>query len=550
MITIASKKTLSPFARLSLVHLGMASIILFQMLFQFWRANEYQYLIFAFLVLLFMATQIIALRLVKTAHQIPLANWIIIGALLVCILVMLIFIHNALPACLFFLAAIPLLVAASEQLKQLPSVLFLTFVAAAVTILLDLVLPLTPLRLMVDNRQLWRLAGAGFLLYLGCLALISYEHHRHRDHTNRLQINVATQYALVITGISATVIILVTGVMIHQIRNTQINQVGKAFQTIAENFAKLVGSHLEQQTQKLQLLTQQVPIFKEGLTRANAQYDDRVAARKLLARKNRLWEGPVRDDTFIMNYLNNPMIRALSRFRGHNSFHSDMVLVDGYGGLVASLGQKPERFYFYDQEWWKIAWNGGLGNIFIGDLMVDERTMVPKLRIAVDIIDHSTNEVVGMLSSIYLLRTLLEDIQRFKPDAVDQISLTDADGRVIASTTAEIADQPAWSQLNELTTPTNPSDSGWALGHDHLDQAALIGFSSLSTAYNVLSDPLHRLGWHIVVSGTHSSALFGVTQSTKIAMLVGLVAMALGVLGAIAAARVITRPIENLTATA
>lgn len=386
--------------------------------------------------------------------------------------------------------------------------------------------------------------------YLTCLGLIICRRYRQRVRNKRLKINVATQYALVFTGISAMAIILVTGVMIHQIRNAQINQVGKSFQTIAENFAILVGSHLEQQTQKLQLLTQQDPIFKETLVLANSQYENRSDAQEQLTQKNRLWENPLQNTMFILSYLNNPIIKALSRFRGHNSFHNDLVLVDSYGGLVASLGKKPTRIYFYDQNWWNIAWNEGLGNIFIGDLTMDKRTMVPKLRIAVDIIDHSTNDVIGMLSSIYLLRTLLEDIQHFKPDTVDQISLTDARGRVIASTHSKIADQQAWSQLDELFAPESSSDSGWVLGQDHLDHAVLIGFSTLSTAYNVISDPLHRLGWHIVVSGTRSNALMSVNQSTKLAMLVGLVAMALGVLGSMAAARVITRPIENLTATA
>lgn len=545
------QKKASPLLHLSIVHMGMASLVFIQMMYQYWHTHSFQYPVFALLSVLFIILQFIALRRTKSEHLIPQANWFMISALLLCILVITILVHNSLLICVYLLAAAPLGVAVTGQLKQLPSVIFLTFVASATTILVDLALQPAPWRLMIDGPiRMWVHAGAGFLFYLACLGLMTCLNYRYRDRKKRLKINVATQYALVFTGITAMAIILVTGVMIHQIRNAQIDQVGKSFQTIAENFAKLVGSHLEQQTQKLQLLTQQVPIFKEGLTLANIRYDNRSAAQQQLIEKNRLWDGPQQNDKFVMSYLNNTIIKALSRFRGHNSFHSDLVLVDGYGGLVASLGKKPKRFYFYDQQWWKISWNEGLGNIFIGDLKMDERTMIPKLRIAVDIVDHSTNEVIGMLSSIYLLRTLLEDMQRFKPDTVDQISLTDAQGRVIGSTNAELTNRKVWSQLGKLSAPKSSSDSGWTLGRDHLDKAALIGFSTLSTAYNVISDPLYRLGWHIVVSGTRSNALIGVTQSTKLAILVGLVAMALGVLGAIAAASVITRPIENLTATA
>ncbi len=545
------RNQMPPLAHFSIVHMGMASMVVLLMLYQYWSTKAYPYLVLALLAALFVGLQITAWWHVRTRDKISQANWFFISVFLLCILVIPIFVHNAHWVCLFLLVSIPLEVAATGKFKQLPSILFLIFVASATTILIDLVLPVASWRLVAEGPQVWVIAGMGFIVYLACLGLTTHKHYKVKGRKGRPQINVATQYALVFTGISAMVTILVTGVMAHQIRNAQINQVGKSFQTIAENFAKLVGSHLEQQTQKLQMLTTQVPIFKEALSTANLQYDNRNTAKKRLQHKNRFWQGAEKDNAFVMSYLNNPIITALSRFRGHNSFHNDLVLVDGYGGLVASLGQKPERFYFYDQNWWEIAWNGGLGNIFIGDLTRDRRTGVPRIRIAVDIVDHSTNKVIGMLSSTYLLRTLLEDIQHFMPDIVDQISLTDADGRVIASTLSEMTGELVWSQLSTMTpSPGAAYRSGWDLGQDHHEDAALIGFSTLSTAYNVISDPLHRLGWQIVVSGTRSNALIGVTQSTKIAMLVGLVAMALGVLGAIAAARVITRPIEDLTATA
>ncbi len=537
--------------RFSMVHMGMAALVEMVMLYQFWRTHAYPYLVFALLAALFAGLQFMAWRLSRSGKQSPRTNWFFISAFLLFILVIPVLVHNAHWICLFLLVTIPMEVAATGQFKQLPSVLFLIFVTSAATLLIDLVLPVDAWRLAGGSPRSLSIAMAGFLIYTAFLGLAAFRRYRWKNRQRRPQLNVATQYALVFMGISAMVTILVTGVMIHQIRNAQINQVGKSFQTIAENFAQLVGSHLEQQTQKLQMLTKQVPVFKEALLAANAQYENRSAARRLLIEKNRLWEGPQQDSAFIMHHLNNPTIVALSRFRGHNSFHNDLVLVDGYGGLVASLGKKPERFFFYDQTWWQLVWNGGLGNIFIGDLTRDRRSNAPRIRIAVDIIDHTTNKVIGMLCSTYLLRTLLEDIQRFRSDIVDQISLTDAHGKVIASTLPGLTGEPVWTQQGiSAAAGQTGSVSGWDLGRDYHDNAALIGFSTLSTAYNVISDPLQRLGWQIVVSGTRSNALIGVTKSTKVAMLVGLVAMALGVLGAIAAARVITRPIEDLTATA
>jgi|GEM_PF-2217937 len=545
------KKCSTPFSCLSFINIIFATILLVLASYRYLSTMKQQYLVIGIVVMVFILGQLFALWVEKNKQQLATATWILIATILLCILPVPLFIADSLFSCLVIIAIIPLYVAITGQWQQLPSVLFLTFVAAAVTVLVDLIHPLLYIHPVADQAQLWLMTCGGGLVYFGTLAIIFFRYNRDRHPENRPQINVATQYVLFFTGISVFIIFLVTAVMISQVRTSQIHQVGKNFETIAENFAKYMGSQLEQEMEKLQFLAQQLPILKESLLQANSEYnEDRSEAHNLLLEKNRLWQGPEKDSAFIMNYLNNPTIRALSRFRGHNSFHNDLLLVDSFGGLVASLGQKPERFYFFDQIWWKIAWNGGLGNIFIGDLTLDEHTKVPKLRLAVDVIDHTTNEIIGVFSSFYLLRTLLEDMQHFKPDFVDQISVIDADSRVIASTSGEIDRTVVWELQGDVIDSEHKRLAGWFLGRDQHNRPAVIGHSTLSTAYNVISDPLHRLGWQIVVSGTRNSALSAVTQSTKLGLFVALMAMALGVLGAIAAARVITRPVENLTATA
>jgi HAMP domain-containing protein len=539
------------FKCLSLIHLAMAAAMLFQMSMRFGATHQIPYLFFSGLLLIFIVAQVVALRLFHQKEDPKKATWMLVGVLLACVLSMPLFIRHAPLLCGFYLAAVPLFFAATNQLKALPTVLFLTLATAAATIFLDLILPFERSLWVRELKQVQLVTAVGFGGYTSVMTALLYFQRRHSETKLLFKINVATQYALVITGISTMVIVLVTGALTSQIRRAQIDQVGKNFQTIAENFAKLVGSNLEQQTQKLQILSQQVPVFREGLIQANAQYTgDHVATRELLVNMNRRWVKPDQNSDFVMSYLNNPLNLALSRFRGHNNFHKDLVVVDAYGGLVASLGRKPEKFYFFDEEWWQVSWNGGLGNIFIGNPVIDRPDKVPMLRLAVDIIDHTTNDVIGMLSSNYLMGTLLDDMVRFKPDSVDQISLVDAEGRVIASTLPEMVDQPVWSKLSSALAGPHQSDAGWVLGRDHLGQSALIGYSSLSTVYNVISDPLQRLHWHMVVSGTRANALSGVTHSTELAILLGLVVIALGVLCAMAAARVITQPIEDLTETA
>lgn len=543
---------LPPVSLISLLHLGMAFLVLILSLIQWLETRSYHYLLLSLLTLQFASAHVVGFKLARKSKTGTSSLWLIIWSFAVSAVILPLLFDDVLLTSLFILAAIPLFVAGTNHFNRLPAVLFLTFLVAALAILVDLVCPWPDWRLNLKQLHILIVSLAGYLLYIISLLLVDHLYLRSMKHVDRLKMNVATQYALVITIISAASIGIMTGVMIDQIRKAQMNQVGKSFQTIAENFSQLTSVHLEQQVQKLQLLTQQLPIFKISLLSTNSQYKgNRKESQQSLLEKNSWWQNTAADDSRVLEYLNNPVIKTISRFRGHNSFHNDMLLVDGYGGLVASLGKKPDKFYFFDQSWYTNAWNGGLGNVYIGDLSFNEINHIPKLRIVVDIVDHSTNDFIGALSSNYLLKTLLSEMKSFKPDSVNQISLTDNEGRVVASTETDMSVGYSWSGLKQpFINQRNAKGSGWILGNDHNEEAALIGYSKVSPAYNLISAPLDLLGWRVIVSGTRSSALIGVTRSTKMMLMAGLSAIALGVLAAIAAARVITRPIEHLTATA
>ena len=78
----------------------------------------------------------------------------------------------------------------------------------------------------------------------------------------------------------------------------------------------------------------------------------------------------------------------------------------------------------------------------------------------------------------------------------------------------------------------------------------MLAYAPINTTSGLYSEPLRQLGWKIVASDTQANALAGVTRSTKVVSLVGVLIIALVVIIATATTRVITRPIEALTETA
>jgi signal transduction histidine kinase len=189
-------------------------------------------------------------------------------------------------------------------------------------------------------------------------------------------------------------------------------------------------------------------------------------------------------------------------------------------------------------------------------LVIDPQTKIASIFIAVGVLNPQTNQTIGVLASTYQLRAIQRDISLTRPQSTGEVTLLSPNGVVIAGPNEEVIGQQAWAGLQAAgfvsAQDNNPSapEPGWLLETGSETNAAVLGYAPLNTTSRINLEPLHSLGWQVVVSDTQANALAEVTRSTKVASLVGLLTMTLVVMAAIATARVITRPIEALTRTA
>ena len=291
----------------------------------------------------------------------------------------------------------------------------------------------------------------------------------------------------------------------------------------------------------------------EGLTAANAEYPESVVEiRQLLQEQEQRWQTSPENSDFILQYRSNPQTIELSKFRGADLLHNNVFLTDRRGGLVAAQGEKPAKFFYGDEAWWQTAWNNSQGGVYLGQLTIDPTTRAASIFIAVNVLNPQTNQTVGVLASTYQLRSVQRDISVASNQITGEVALLSADGIVIAGPDEAAIGQPVGPSLLTSGQGNEPqlTEPGWLLGTDGQGEPVVLAHSLLNTSSGINLDPLRALGWQVVVSDTQVNALAGVTRSTKVATLVGLLAMALGVLAATATARVITRPIEALTTTA
>jgi signal transduction histidine kinase len=555
-----------PFWPVSLVTGVLAFITLVILLVVYGQTDKWQYLVLSGLGSIILLAHGLAWGLAHAWGRFDLAIWIIAASQIVVSVLAPLFMADFWIIGLFLLLLVPIELGVADQPRRLPAFAIVTSLAAAGMVGVDLLDVPGRLRILVELPSAVFLSVGLLILHGSGLSFLLWRLRLRPKATYYTRLDLATQLSTVFTGISAVSILVVTGVLIAQLRASQVTQVGQNFQTLAEMNANQVGNSLEQQIAALASLSRSETVLVEGLTLANAGYPaSEVESRRLLEERELRWQTSPEDSAFVLSYRSNSQTLSLSKFRRANAFHNNIILTDRLGGLVAAQGNKPANFYFGDQAWWQAAWSQG--GTYLGRLAIDPRTRSAALLIAVGVVNPQTNQIIGVLASTYDLSAIQHDISRAQIQSTGHVNLLTLDGQLIAGPVDELAGKLAWPDWLVPAIPLTKGDafagetptassgqvlaqSGWLMGTDRRGNAAVLAHAPLSTTSRVNLEPLQSLGWQIVVSDTRSNALAKVTQLTKVASLVGLLVMAGVVLVATVTARVITRPIEALTTTA
>jgi PAS domain S-box-containing protein len=488
--------------------------------------------------------------------------WLIIAAQLLSAVLLPFLVADAWMIGLMLLVVVPLEAGVSDQMRRMPIFTLVALLTAALMVSVDLLA--LPGRMTLDataQSRLWWFVGLIVLHLIGLVFLLWV--FRLRPGTSHvLPLDLTTQLSLLFTGIAALSILTVAGVLITQIRQAQIREVGHTFQTTAETAAERVGNLLELQINALAGLVRQESALIDAVAAANAAYPESVeAVAQALQEQEQRWQTGAETSDFVMQHRSGPALLAMNAFRGQNVFFNQMLLTDRAGGLVVAQGDKPQRFIYQAEDWWQTAWNHGQGDIFLGHLTLDPVTNVPSLLIALRVINPKTNEPIGVIAATYELRAAQQLIDLANERVSRQTFLFSADGSAIRTPEQAAMGLSAWESLhaaNLFTTELagtgagafQPLASDWQLGTDRQGLPTVLAYSNLNNTSQVNLNPIRRLGWQVVVSDTQANALAEVTRSTKVASLVALLTMAGVLLMALVTARLITRPIEALTATA
>lgn len=453
------------------------------------------------------------------------------------------------------LAMIPILEAALVgQPRMMPGIIALMLVGAATMLSIDVWY--APPRVTVFSGNLgWFLTGfSAILLGSTLVGGIAW-----RQRLWKVSITLNTQFSVLFAIISTLSILTAVGFSVIQLRSSEVQQIGQSFEKLAEFNAERVGNSLEQQVNLLRLFWHDQTLLY-GIRTANSAYGATlpVQAAQELRQKEMDWQAAAPDSPLVQDYATtNLQSQALQRFATSNPHLSNLVATDMMGGLVASTVRKPEHFYFGDQAWWQVAWQGGKGGLYFGDLEFDSNTGAASVLIALAIRDPQTvgsggdienAQPVGVIAARYELSTLQAYFYEERTPTGGTVNLIAQDGTLIAGGTGTVGGS-AWPELMQTDLLQRP-ETGWAFGLTDRHKAGILGYGALRTTSQSILEPLQQLGWRVIILDSEADALASVTRSMKNVGIASALIVALIMLVASRVARLFAQPLEILTQTA
>src|SRR3989338_4644216 len=141
------------------------------------------------------------------------------------------------------------------------------------------------------------------------------------------------------------------------------------------------------------------------------------------------WKQTAANDPLIETYTKNQIGNTLRIFASKDTDIVEFFITDLKGGLVASSG-KTTDFYQADESWWLATYNGGHGNIYIGDMEFDESVGITGITIAAPLKD-AAGKVIGVCKAVINTDIMFNHLKKFVLEKTGHAILIDKSGKLI-----------------------------------------------------------------------------------------------------------------------
>ncbi|RME42920.1 MAG: HAMP domain-containing protein, partial [Caldilineae bacterium] len=392
---------------------------------------------------------------------------------------------------------------------------------------------------------------AGALLVVGGLAYLAVRSFRRLSAGS-----FNTQLLLAFASLEIISLVLVVGVIIGQIQLTLTGQVGQSQLDLARLETRRIAEQLTEEVHLLQTLSRDAALHSQATVANNA---NDMRNRSPEEREAYLME---LDDTWynqsdpklqarVMDPRINPATSVLAQFLDTFPLYEQLMLIGPYGELLAAAGEPPPHYYYGDQSWWKEVRHSFSGKIFVGNVQLTEKVPATTLDIVVPVYRPGKQTPVGVVVGRLLLPRLRIFQQAMEQGSTREMSLLDAEGRVLHSTRALLIGRQTPDDVMEdirndpFTWGIDPDASGHNIIHSHA--VMLADATPDDLIQNPINTYLQPLRWTLIIEQPQAVALRSVNRLSRTALFGGLVVLALAIGLAQWTSHQLTRPIEKLT---
>jgi signal transduction histidine kinase len=277
--------------------------------------------------------------------------------------------------------------------------------------------------------QFFRMVCAVFLA-ASFFALTGIYAFSPRDKKVARRGGIQRKITLAVCGFSCVAVLLTVGFVFTWSYQSMLSNIRQEQLRTARMLAQAVDELIDQEIEELQGHLSSL-VWEEALEEANLRYEamSPETILKDMQDADKKWIPGREDIVFIKSYLEKPLSLRLKKLRGVDKNIAEIFLTDRQGGLVAASG-KTTDFYQADEEWWQRAYAGGKGDVFLGDIVLDESSGVLSILLAIPV-RNEKGEVIGIAKESINAETLFSSLKAYKYGETGHAAMIDSNGKTL-----------------------------------------------------------------------------------------------------------------------
>ncbi|MGD2113725.1 MAG: methyl-accepting chemotaxis protein [Acidobacteriota bacterium] len=359
--------------------------------------------------------------------------------------------------------------------------------------------------------------------------------------------SVAAKLALAMLGV-ALVPLAISGVISYTRTSAALSgQVGDSIAETVGESADLAAQSLVENIRLLQGLAGS-PVLRDAVIEANGRYTGTDAETSaLLADVDQRWRSAPITDALIRRVLSgdrevNPVNFELRRFQETFPRNVSLLVTDRHGGLMAST-ERSEDYVKSDEGWWRRAWAGGGGGVYLSDPEIDATTGTFVVSIGVPI-NSLEGQAVGVLSARADVRELLDILSDLDLGETTKVLIVGGDRILFDPVDAARFGSPAPQWLAASGVLDQPTAT-WARATDETGTPLLVAAATptRTSGFSAISE----LGWNTVATLSEGEALAPVITATRLQIVVAVIAALIAVAGGFLLTRLLTRQVDLIS---